>query len=607
MKKNGALNLTIHKRIIFVFILSAVCAILMVGIVLRYVVEKTTLDNWKKRQEFVMLGYAPQCNFEIEEAKKQLEFLSKMPEFSKLPYVDLIDRSISGIPENADLAKRDILQELLTLNERYTSIFILRPNGDIYLGHPYGNQLKSKRLNFADRPYFKEAIQTKRPVISDSFIGASQIPVVVVAVPVVDKADLVKAYIGGVFYLTNLSRLVTKERISNFDAGFIVDRKGHIIAHTDTRLVKEEFRKRYVKHALVSRFLDKDQTDESKMMIEDCVDPVDGKTYLTSFMPLQSGWGLGLAIRKDTVLSEIRPVVWRIIFLVSITIFVVSTIGVLFTLLIGKRWVATQHVLRKRTYDLTERVKELNCLYGISKLIENPELSIEEIIQGTVDLIPPAWQHPEITCSRIILGDKEYKTRNFEKTNWKQACDITMHGGRVGSFEVYYLEEKPEIDEGPFLKEERTLINAIAERLGHIVERFNTKAALMKSEEKYRDLYDSAPEMFVSVDAKTATILDCNKTLCNALDYKKDEIINRPIFDMYTPDSAEYAKKKVFPVFVKTGFIQAEELQLQRKDGSKIDVSLNVSAVRDGTGNILYSRSSWRDITIVKNLGSSPN
>jgi len=125
---------------------------------------------------------------------------------------------------------------------------------------------------------------------------------------------------------------------------------------------------------------------------------------------------------------------------------------------------------------------------------------------------------------------------------------------------------------------------------------------LRESVAKYQDLYDNAPDMFASVDAKTANILNCNQTLANALGYAKEEIIGRPVFDMYTPDSAEHAKTNVFPRFVKTGAIKGEELQLQRKDGSKIDVSLNVSAVRDEQGGIIYSRSVWRDITKRKKI-----
>ena len=130
-----------------------------------------------------------------------------------------------------------------------------------------------------------------------------------------------------------------------------------------------------------------------------------------------------------------------------------------------------EETLQRKTHDLDERVKELNCLYGISSLIEKPDISLYEIIQGVADLIPPSWRYPEITCSRIILEDKEYKTENFKETNWKQSSEIFATNKRMGVLEICYLEEKPEIDEGPFLKEERNLIGAITERLGRIIER----------------------------------------------------------------------------------------------------------------------------------------
>ena len=68
----------IHGRIVLAFILSTVFSILLVGTTLRYVLEKTTMDNWKKRQEFVTLEFAPQCDFEIQQAQKELEFISKL-------------------------------------------------------------------------------------------------------------------------------------------------------------------------------------------------------------------------------------------------------------------------------------------------------------------------------------------------------------------------------------------------------------------------------------------------------------------------------------------------------------------------------------------------
>ena len=143
---------------------------------------------------------------------------------------------------------------------------------------------------------------------------------------------------------------------------------------------------------------------------------------------------------------------------------------------------AAQELLQKLTYELGERVKELNCLYGISNLAERQGISLEETIKGIVDLIPPAWEYPDITCARIFLEGREFRTENFRETAWKQASDINLRGDRVGTLEVCYLEEKPEMDEGPFLKEERNLINAIAERSGRIAERKLAEEALQKSE-----------------------------------------------------------------------------------------------------------------------------
>lgn len=119
---------------------------------------------------------------------------------------------------------------------------------------------------------------------------------------------------------------------------------------------------------------------------------------------------------------------------------------------------------------------------------------------------------------------------------------------------------------------------------------------LRESEGRYADLYENAPDMYVSVDVSTATIIRCNQTLASKTGYSKDEIVGKPIFDMYHPDCMDDVKK-AFRSFVETGEIKDAELQLKRKDGSRIDVSLNVTAARDEKGKVLSSRSTWRDIT----------
>jgi signal transduction histidine kinase len=144
--------------------------------------------------------------------------------------------------------------------------------------------------------------------------------------------------------------------------------------------------------------------------------------------------------------------------------------------------------LRELAHKLSERVKELNCLYSISRLVEDRNSSVDEILRQVVNLIPPAWQYPEVTCACVKLKSSFFKTANFKETSWKQAETIIVNGEWFGSIEVYYLAQKPESDEGPFLKEERHLIHVIAERLGHIIERKITGDSLQSSYEEEKKL-----------------------------------------------------------------------------------------------------------------------
>ena len=98
---------------------------------------------------------------------------------------------------------------------------------------------------------------------------------------------------------------------------------------------------------------------------------------------------------------------------------------------------AALEALREQTRKLGERVKELNCLYGISALVEKPGISLTEILQGTVALIPRALRYPEITGARVILEGQEFRTKNFTKaTTWQQAADIIVRGQRSGALAV---------------------------------------------------------------------------------------------------------------------------------------------------------------------------
>ena len=120
-------------------------------------------------------------------------------------------------------------------------------------------------------------------------------------------------------------------------------------------------------------------------------------------------------------------------------------------------------------HDLRERAKELNCLYEVQELLGNPATTIDEICQGIIEVIPPGWQYPDVCQAEIVHDGKAFRSPGFEKSPWVQSADIVVQDERVGRISVYYTEERPRSDEGPFLKEERKLINTIAEQLGFYI------------------------------------------------------------------------------------------------------------------------------------------
>lgn len=120
---------------------------------------------------------------------------------------------------------------------------------------------------------------------------------------------------------------------------------------------------------------------------------------------------------------------------------------------------------------LRERVKELTCLYGIAQIVEQAPILLKEILRRIVELLPPAWQYPEITAARIILDGDSYVTPGFRQSRYQQSANIVVGGRQRGVVEVAYLEEKPELEAGPFLVEEEKLIDAVAREVALIVER----------------------------------------------------------------------------------------------------------------------------------------
>ena len=129
---------------------------------------------------------------------------------------------------------------------------------------------------------------------------------------------------------------------------------------------------------------------------------------------------------------------------------------------------------------LRERIKELNCLYGVSQLAERHFNSLDNMLEELVNFLPHSWQYPDTTCVRIVFNEKTYKSLRFKVTEWRQSSRIYIYSEPVGEVTIFYLEECPPAEEGPFLKEERALLDALADQIGNIATRISAELELQK-------------------------------------------------------------------------------------------------------------------------------
>ncbi len=218
-----------------------------------------------------------------------------------------------------------------------------------------------------------------------------------------------------------------------------------------------------------------------------------------------------------------------------------------------------------RTRDLDKRIRELNCIYAIFHLVEKREIPLEDLLQWTVDLIPGAWQYPEITCARIILESQDFRTENFKETTEKQTSDVIVGGDRRGILEVCYLEERPERDEGPFAKEERSLLNAIADQLGRMIERKWMAEALRESERKLQLIAENMTDVIFAydMDRRLSYVNPAFETLTG---YTTKELYEQNFINYLHPDDEERMMQMWEDLFQGKGF-PGEEFRIVTKDG----------------------------------------
>jgi two-component system sensor histidine kinase/response regulator len=236
-----------------------------------------------------------------------------------------------------------------------------------------------------------------------------------------------------------------------------------------------------------------------------------------------------------------------------------------------------QEMLERRACDLRMRIRELNCLMGITKLIGNEDRTPEQMLREAVEMIPSGWQYPDIACARLVLEQQEFRTENYRETIWKQSSGLFAQGKLIGGLEVCYLEERPGEVEGPFLEEERKLLNAIAEELGKLVTLKRIYADLRQSEKKYRGLFDANNDAIFIVEPDTLAVVDCNVKAEALTGRSRGELVAMRVYEIY-PERLADAVKEGFSLHAADSRCTAEA-EIVAKNGRTIPVSTSAAVV----------------------------
>jgi len=162
---------------------------------------------------------------------------------------------------------------------------------------------------------------------------------------------------------------------------------------------------------------------------------------------------------------------------------------------------------------LGERIKELTALHSAARIFQHDDKRLDWIMREILKLLPPAWQYPEITAARISCGGNSCATADFGPSRWKQKAVFRTADGRRGEIEIRYTRKMPREAEGPFLSEERYLINSLAEMFCSFVERHCARQALLLAKDELEE----------RVRRRTAELEALNKALLSEIAGRKSK------------------------------------------------------------------------------------
>ena len=259
--------------------------------------------------------------------------------------------------------------------------------------------------------------------------------------------------------------------------------------------------------------------------------------------------------------------------------------------------------LARQSADLAERVKELTCLYAVSRLAQQNSLQLDELFEKTMDHLVCAYQWPEHAGVRIVHGPTTRQTPGFRLTEWRQEAALVLDGSAIGSITVCYLEAPPAPAGSIFLAEEQLMLEAVAQRISDSIADRRLRTALTESERNFHATFNQAAVGIVhtSIDKR---YLEVNQKFCEMTGYGREELLGMDTMLISHPEDRfdDVAHRKLLlsnRIETYTG-----EKRYLRKDGSMFWARRTVSLARDSAGKPMYFIRVIEDVTERRRLAA---
>jgi len=257
---------------------------------------------------------------------------------------------------------------------------------------------------------------------------------------------------------------------------------------------------------------------------------------------------------------------------------------------------------RKAMYDLSERLKELQCLIDVNRLTDRDDLPLDELFAKVAARLPAAMRWPQ-QCAGCVewLG----RTHGYILGGPRLSVPFSTADGRSGQLCVSYRLPLPDADDDDdtagddaWPAQERELMETLASRLGSVIQRRGEQQAEQRTQTMIRALVEEAPYAIQLFDAQTFEFVLVNAAASRMLGYTRDELRSLKVEQLQGGAQPEDMPARIRSVLTMgtLGF----ENRLRRKDGTLVDANMQASALcLDEKDYVLII---WSDITERKQM-----